>query len=131
MGFLMLLALVGLALHLWRGVAEPWLKVLFAAALLVAFIPVGPGASTLEVVAGLVQAAVLLSGGALLLRFVLGANPAAYLLAAASVAVIPNAIELIGQPGGFYSSQGWVLLLVAAALGGWWLLRGAPGRQPG
>ena len=131
MGFLMLLALVGLALHLWRGVAKPWLKVLFAAALLVAFIPVGPGASTLEVVAGLVQAAVLLGGGALLLRFVLGANPAAYLLAATWVAVVPNAIELIGQPGGFYSSQGWVLLLVAAALGAWWLLRGTPGRQPG
>lgn len=128
---LLLLCLVGLALHLWRGLAKPWLKALFAAGLLVALIPVGSGASALEIAAGLVQAALVLGGGALLVRFVLVSNPAAYLLAAAWLGLLPAASELVGQPGSFYSSQGWLLLLLAAALSAWWLLRGSPGRQAG
>jgi hypothetical protein len=128
---LVLLGLVGLALHLWRGLAKPWLKALFAVGLLVALIPVGSGASALEIATGLVQAALVLGGGALLVRFVLGSNPAAYLLAAAWLALLPAASELVGQPGSFYSSQGWLLLLLAAALSAWWLLRASPGRQAG
>ena len=131
MAGLLLLGLVGLTLHLWRGVAKPWLRVLFAAGLLVALIPVQSGASGLEIAAGVVQAVVVLGGAALLARFVLGSNPAAYVLAAAWVVLIPAAVGLIAQPGRFYSTQGWALVLVAAALSAWWLSRGTPGRQPG
>jgi hypothetical protein len=131
MGFLLGLGLVGLALHLWRGLAKPWLKVLYAAGLLVVLTPIARGASVLEVAAAVVQGAVILGGGALLVRFVLGTNPAAYLLAAAWAVVFPAAAELIGQPGGFYQGQGWLLLIVAAVASAWWLLRGAAGRQPG
>jgi membrane protease YdiL (CAAX protease family) len=131
MAGLLLLGLVGLTLHLWREVVKPWLKALFAAGLLVALIPVQSGASVLEIAAGVVQAVVVLGGAALLARFVLGSNPVAYLLAAAWVVLIPAAVGLIAQPGGFYSTQGWALVLVAAALSAWWLLRGTPGRQPG
>jgi hypothetical protein len=74
---------------------------------------------------------VVLGGTALLARFVLGSNPAAYVLAAAWVVLIPAAVGLIAQPGRFYSIQGWALVLVAAALSAWWLSRGTPGRQPG
>jgi hypothetical protein len=131
LSFLTFLGLAGLAIHLWRGLRNPWLNALFAAGLLVALIPVGRGASALEAAAGFVQAAVLLGGGVLLVRFVLGTNPAAYLLAAAWAVVVAAAIELIGQPGSFYASQGWLLLVVTAAVSGWWLLRGAPERRPG
>jgi hypothetical protein len=131
MAGLLLLGLVGLTLHLWQGVAKPWLKVLLAAGLLVALIPVQSGASGLEIAAGVVQAVVVLGGAALLARYVLGSNPAAYVLAAGWIVLIPAAGELIAQPGGFYSTQGWALLVVAAALSAWWLSRGTPRRQPG
>jgi hypothetical protein len=58
-------------------------------------------------------------------------NPAAYLLAVIWVAVVPVAVELVGQPGNLYQGQGWLLLIVTAVASAWWLLRRAPGRQPG
>jgi len=128
MAVLLFLGLIGIAVHLWSGLGKTWLKAIFAVGLLVALLPVGSGASPSEVVAGFVQAVVVLGGAALLARFVLGANPAAYLLAAAWLGACSAALPLIGQPGPFYELQGWLLLVLAVALSTWWLVRG---RQPG
>ena len=127
---LLLLAFAGVTIHLWRGLGRAWLKPLFAAGLLLTVLPVGSGASGLEVAAGFVQAAALLGLAALLVRFVLGANPAAYVLAAAWLAVYSFAAPLIAQPGGFYSAQGWAAVAAALAVSAWWLLRG-PHQVPG
>jgi hypothetical protein len=120
---LLVLGLVGVALHLWAGLTRVWVKAFLATALLVAVVPVGPGASGPEILAGLVRGVVLIGSGALLVRFVLGSNPAAYLLSAAWVAGISAASPLIGQPGTFYQWQGWLLLGFTAAASAWWLLR--------
>ncbi|MDD5564701.1 MAG: type II CAAX endopeptidase family protein, partial [Thermoanaerobaculaceae bacterium] len=120
---MLLLGVVGLAIHVWRGLATRWLRALFAAGLLLALLPVGPGATGAEIAAGFAQAAAVLAGGALLVRFVLGANPAAYALAAGWLAVLGAAAPLLAQPGGFYALQGLGLVAAAAAVSVWWLLR--------
>jgi hypothetical protein len=121
---MVLLGLIALALHLWGGLGKPWLKAVFAAGLLVALSPVASGASPPEILAGVGQGIVLLGGAALLVCFVLRANPVAYLLAAAWLAVLAAALPLIGQPGPWYQLQGWLLLVFTAAVSAWWLLRG-------
>ena len=120
---LMALALIGVTIDLWLGLGKPWQKALVAAGLLLTVLPVGSGATALEVAAGFVQAAALVAGAALLARFVLGANPAAYVLGAAWLGVLVAASPLIAQPGAFYALQGWALFVVAAAASAWWLLR--------
>jgi Type II CAAX prenyl endopeptidase Rce1-like len=120
---LLILGLVGVALHLWAGLTGVWVKALVATSFLVAVVPVAPGATSLEVVAGLARGVVLLGGGALLVGCVLKANPAAYLLSTAWLAALSVAAPLIGQPGAFYRWQGWLLLAVTAAASAWWLLR--------
>ncbi|HVN76627.1 MAG TPA: type II CAAX endopeptidase family protein [Thermoanaerobaculaceae bacterium] len=121
---LLLLAFAGTALHLWLGLGKPWLKALVVAGLLLTVLPVSSGATAPEVVAGFVRAAVTLGLGAVLVRFVLGANPAAYVLGAAWLGVYAAGAPLIAQPGGFYQAQGWTLVVAALALSAWWLLRG-------
>ena len=120
---LLFLALAGVAIHLWLGLGKPWLKALFAAGLLLVVLPAGSGATGLEVAAGFAQAAVLLGLAAILARFVMGSNPAAYVLGAAWLAVFKCAAPLIAQPGRGYALQGWALLVLAGALSAWWLLR--------
>ncbi len=119
----LLLGVAGLAIHLWRELGTRWLRALYALGLLLALLPVGRGATSAEVVAGLAQAAVVLGVAALLARFVLGSNPAAYVLAAWWLAVLGAAAPLIAQPGAFYAVQGWGLVVVAAVASSWWLLR--------
>ena len=131
---LLLLALTGVAIHLWQGLAKPWLKPLAAVAMVLTVLPAGSGATGREVAAALAQAIVLLVLAASLARFVLGSNPAAYLLAAAWLGVLRCASPLIAQPGGTYALQGWALVIVALALSAWWLLRRprpAAGSTPG
>ena len=120
---LLALALIGVTVHLWLGLDKPWLKAAVAGGLLMTLLPVGSGATGLEVATAVMQAAVLLVGVALLVRFVLGANPAAYALGASWLGVYTVAAPLIGQPGGFYALQGWTLVVVTAAASAWWLLR--------
>ncbi len=120
------LGVVGVAVHVWTGVPKAWLKALLAVALLVAAVPVGSGATAAEAVAGLVRALVVLSGAALLIRFVLAGNPAAYLLAAAWLGVLSAAAPLVAQPGRFYELQGWMLVAATVAASAWWLLRRSP-----
>ena len=120
---LMALALIGVAVHLWVGLGKAWLKALVAAGLLLTVLPVGSGATALEVAAGFVQAVALVAGVALLARFALGANPAAYVLGAAWLGVLVAASPLIAQPGAFYALQGWAVVAVAVAASAWWLLR--------
>jgi len=117
------LGLVGVAIHVWRELGRRWLKAALAVAVVLAAIPVGSGASTGEAATALVRAVLVLAGATLLIRFVLGANPGAYLLAAAWLAVLAAAAPLIAQAGRFYEVQGWLLLAVAAAASAWWLLR--------
>jgi membrane protease YdiL (CAAX protease family) len=121
---LLILGAIGVAVHIWSALDAAWLKALFAAAVLVAFVPVVTGASGQEIAMGFVRGVVAVVGGALLIRFVLGANPAAYLLSAAWLGVLSVAVPLIGQPGAVYEWQGWSLLVVAAVVSAWWLLRG-------
>ena len=117
------LGLVEVAIHVWRELGRRWLKAALAVAVVLAAIPVGSGASTGEAATALVRAVLVLAGATLLIRFVLGANPGAYLLAAAWLAVLAAAAPLIAQAGRFYEVQGWLLLAVAAAASAWWLLR--------
>jgi hypothetical protein len=127
---LLILGVAGLAIHLWSGLGTRRLKALYAAGLLLALLPVGPGATGAEVAAGLARAAVVLGGGALLARFVLGANPAAYVLTAVWLGVLGAAAPLIAQPGRFYELQGWGLLAVVAGATAWWVWR-RPGPATG
>ncbi len=115
------LTLVGFVVHLWCELEGKWLKVGLAAGLLLALVPAGADASLTEFAAGVVRAALVLAVGAALVRFVLGANPLAYLLAAAWAGVLGAAAPLVAQPGDFYARQGWGLLAAAACASAWWL----------
>ena len=105
--------------------------ILVAAGFLLMVLPADSGATGLEVAAGFAQAAVLLGLAFVLVRFVLGSNPAAYVLGAAWLAVGTCAAPLIAQPGRFYAFQGWGLLVLAGALSAWWLLRRPAGAPEG
>ncbi len=122
---LMALTVAAMAIHLWQTLGSPWRKAALAAGLLVAAVPAGSEASSLEFAAGLAQACVALGGAALLVRFVLGRNPIAYLLTAAWLGVLGVAAPLVAQPGRSYAVQGWALVAVAVGASVWWLLRRA------
>ncbi|MBZ5588736.1 MAG: CPBP family intramembrane metalloprotease [Acidobacteriia bacterium] len=130
---LLFLALIGITIHFWLGLGKPWLKALVALGLLLTVLPASSGATGLEVATGVVQAGVLLGLSILLVRFVLGSNPAAYVLGVAWLAVCTFSAPLIAQPGRFYAFQGWALLVVALAVSAWWLLRhpAGAGSTPG
>jgi hypothetical protein len=117
------LTLVGFAVHLWRELDARWLKVALGVGLLLALVPAGSDASLPEFAAGVVHAALVLAIGAALVRFVLGANPLAYLLAAAWAGTLGAAAPLMAQPGSFYALQGWGLLAAAVGASVWWLWR--------
>jgi hypothetical protein len=126
----LMLALVGLALHLWQVLVEAWQRVALVVGLLIALVPSSADASPPEFLAALAQAALLLGGAVLLTRFVLGANPVAYLLAAAWIGVLGAALPLVAQPGSFYTLQGWMMLALAVLASVWWLTRGPSRGQP-
>jgi hypothetical protein len=121
---IMMLALMGVAIHLWTHSRRPAMRALLLAGLLLALVPGGAEASAGELLAGLAQAALTLALAVVVIRSVLGANPVAYALVAAALAVAPSAIALIRQPGAAYTGQGWVIAGVAAAAVALWLWRG-------
>ncbi|HUK13753.1 MAG TPA: hypothetical protein VLW17_10680, partial [Thermoanaerobaculaceae bacterium] len=120
---LMLVALAGLAVHVWSGLRRGWLRGVALVAAAVALLPVGAEASGAELAAGALRAVVLLAVAALLLRHVLARNPVAYLLTGAWLAVALAAAPLLRQPGAFYTRGGWWLLALAALASAWWLWR--------
>jgi len=128
---LLLLALVAVAVHLWRALGKPWHRAALAAGLVLALVPSSADASLPEFLAALVEAAVTLGVAAVLLRFVLAANPVAYLLSAVWLGAVGAAFGLISQPGGFYAANGWAVLAFAALASAWWLARPARGSSPG
>jgi membrane protease YdiL (CAAX protease family) len=119
---LLALAGVGVAVHFWKTLRGGWLKAGCVAAALLALLPAGADATAPELAAGVIHAIVVLGGGALLLRLVLGENPFAYVLAAVWIATAATAAPLIGQPGAFYAGGGWALLALVAAASAAWLL---------
>ncbi len=121
----LVLALVGLAVHLWSGMRQRWVRALLVAAALVALLPAGADATAAEFAAGTINATALLLGAALLLRFALGSNPVAYLVSAVWLAVGGAAASVSRQPGAAYARGGWALLAIVGLVSVVWLWRGA------
>ena len=122
---LMLLALAGVAVHLWSHARHAAERPLLLLGVLLALIPAGADASIGELAAGLAQGAVALALAFVVVRFVLGGNPVGYVLAAVALTTGSAAAALIRQPGAFFAMQGWVVLGVVAAAAAWWLSRGS------
>jgi len=121
---LMLVALAGVAVHLFTHTRSRAARAALAAGVMVAMVPGGAEASTGELLTGLAQAALALGLAALVVRLVLGANPAAYVATGIALTAVPLAAALLRQPGEAYAAQGWVVLAGVAACLAAWLLAG-------
>ncbi len=120
----LLLTAAALAVHLFLSLRWPWLRWMVAAAAVLALLPSGSDAAVPELAAGLVRAVVVLAAAVIVVRWFLGSDPVAYVLAAGAIAVATSVAPLIAQPGAAYAVQGWVVAGVAAVAAGAWLARG-------
>lgn len=120
---LMLLAVVALAVHLWATAHLGFERPLLLAGIAIALIPGGAEASPGELLTGLVGSLVAMTIGYLVIRFVLSANPVAWVLAALALAARQAVLPLAGQPGAGYAIQAWVILGVVIAVTATWLSR--------
>ncbi len=120
---LMLLAVVGLAVHLWATAHLGFERPLLLAGIAIALIPGGAEASPGELLTGLATALLAVAIGYVVIRFVLGANPVAWVLAALALATKQAVLPLLGQPGAAYATQGWLLLGAVIVVTALWLSR--------
>jgi hypothetical protein len=123
---LMLLAVVGLAVHLWTTAQRAFERPLLLAGIVIALIPGGAEASPGELATGLAVGVAALALGFVVIRFVLGANPVAWVLAALALAAKQAVLPLAAQPGAGYAIQAWLLLAVVIAATALWLSRRGP-----
>jgi hypothetical protein len=120
---LMLLAAAAIAVHLWVTAKHRFEGPLLLAGLVIALVPSGAEASPGEFLAGLGGSIAALAVAFALIRWVLGANPVAWVLAALALALKLAVLPLVAQPGAWYATNGWVALAVVIAAAAVWLAR--------
>lgn len=123
LGAVLVLAAVAVAAHWLATAARPRYRWTFGTVAVLALVPSGADATLPEFLCGLAQAAALVGVTWLVVRYVLGRNPVAYLLAAGWLAAARTALPLVAQPGSSYVAQGLGLLALATAAGLVWLWR--------
>jgi membrane protease YdiL (CAAX protease family) len=122
-GGLAALALIATTVHLWRGLPDRRLRLALGVGLWLTLIPGGATKSLPEFAEGAFHATVTLAVAVLLIRFVLGENPVAYLATAMLLTAAGAGIVLVSQPGASYVTEGAVFLVVALAATVAWLWR--------